>query len=327
MNTTDLILGIDVSKDLLDSYQLVENGKGCKRRIKNSIKSINKFLEAYDPQKTFVVFEPTGTYSDKLLTCLEEKKFKFSLVNPVYSHHFALAQGITVKNDQQAAKTLAQMGLSHNLPVYKPQSQQNKDRKHILQAINTLEQEKRAFSSRIHALEKVAKPVKSIIESYKRIINILKEEIKSLSKQIRLIKDDTHKHNKLLAETVRGIGPKTSQWLLTITNGFENFYNDKQVIKFLGLAPRSHQSGSSVYTKSGITKRGKTKVRACLYMAGLSALKSNKACRELYDRLRKRKPHYKAMIAVMVKLVKQVFAVVKSGLQFDNEYHLKFQKI
>jgi len=165
MNTTNLILGIDVSKDLLDSYQLANDGSGSKRQIKNSIKSINKFLKAYDPAMTFVVFEPTGTYSDKLLTCLEEQKFKFSLVNPLYSHHFAMAQGITVKNDLQAAKTLAQMGLSHNLPVYKPQSKENKDRKHILQAINTLEQEKRAFQSRIHALKKLAKPVKSIIDS------------------------------------------------------------------------------------------------------------------------------------------------------------------
>ena len=59
-------------------------------------------------------------------------------------------------------------------------------------------------------------------------------------------------------------------------------------------------------------------------MAALSAKRHNKVCRDLYKRLRaKGKSHYKAIVAVMGKLVTQFYAVVTSGVDFDNDYQLK----
>ncbi len=124
----------------------------------------------------------------------------------------------------------------------------------------------------------------------------------------------------------QGVGEKTANWLLTVTNGLTHFEDNKQLIKFIGLAPKSHHSGSSVRFRGGITKYGSAQTRACLYMGAISAIKHNHACKELYERLRaKGKPHYKAMVAVMAKLLKQIFAVVKSGIAFDNEYYLKYK--
>jgi len=54
-------------------------------------------------------------------------------------------------------------------------------------------------------------------------------------------------------------------------------------------------------------------------MAARSARKYNLACKAIYDRLRlKGKPHKVAMMAVVHKLTKQVFAVVKNETPFDN---------
>jgi transposase len=93
-----------------------------------------------------------------------------------------------------------------------------------------------------------------------------------------------------------------------------------QVIKFCGLAPGRHQSGSSVQTNRGVSKQSTVKLRAVLYCGARSAIRYNKACKDLYERLRaKGKLYYKAMVAVMAKMLKQVFAVVKSGVPFDNE--------
>ena len=48
-------------------------------------------------------------------------------------------------------------------------------------------------------------------------------------------------------------------------------------------------------------------------MAARSAIRYNHACKELYERLRaKGKPYKKAIVAVMNKLVKQVFGVVNA---------------
>jgi hypothetical protein len=56
-------------------------------------------------------------------------------------------------------------------------------------------------------------------------------------------------------------------------------------------------------------------------MGTWSALRGNKACKQLYDRLRaKGKPVKVALIAVANKLIRQMFAVVKSGIPFDNDF-------
>jgi len=52
-----------------------------------------------------------------------------------------------------------------------------------------------------------------------------------------------------------------------------------------------------------------------------SACKHNKACREIYERIiTKGKRKKLALIAVVNKLLKQVFAIAKSGLPYDENY-------
>ena len=56
-------------------------------------------------------------------------------------------------------------------------------------------------------------------------------------------------------------------------------------------------------------------------MCSLSAKKYNKACKEIFDRIiAKGKSKKVALIAVCNKLLKQVFALAKSGLKYDRNY-------
>ena len=80
-------------------------------------------------------------------------------------------------------------------------------------------------------------------------------------------------------------------------------------------------SGSSVRGKSRISKMGNQKLRNLLFLCAFSACKYNKACRELYERIvAKGKSKKLALIAVINKLLKQAFAVAKSGLSYDENY-------
>lgn len=102
--------------------------------------------------------------------------------------------------------------------------------------------------------------------------------------------------------------------LIIATDGFGMFENYKQVISYFGLAPRIYESGTSVKGKGHICKMGMGQMRKVLYMAATSAIRCNKACKELYDRLRtKGKPYRVALIAAVNKLIKQAFAIAKSG--------------
>ena len=56
-------------------------------------------------------------------------------------------------------------------------------------------------------------------------------------------------------------------------------------------------------------------------MCSFNAYKYNKACKALYQRLvAKGKSKKLALIAVCNKLLKQAFAIVKSGLPYDENF-------
>lgn len=328
---TNLIVGIDVSKDDLDYAEksLSESVKmyAGQGKISNTVSKIKKYLSQYDPLSVRIVLEPTGTYSNKLQTVLDQMGFQYHCVNPKKSHHYALSKGIINKTDDQAARMLAEMGQVLDLPIYVASSQSYQQRKQLLKAIAGLEDEVRRYKNKLHALTQLAQSNEVLEQMCIEMIASFCKQKKILEKEIKQLDDQEFAKKKELATSVKGVGDLTATWLLTITNGLENFEKDKQVIKFLGLAPGSHRSGSSVNKKSGINKGCAGKIRGLLYMASQSAIRFNPACKALYERLRaKGKNYYQAIVAVMCKLIKQVFAVVKSGKTYDEKYHLKFQK-
>lgn len=57
-------------------------------------------------------------------------------------------------------------------------------------------------------------------------------------------------------------------------------------------------------------------------MCSMSAIKYNKACKELYNRLKSKGKNGKvALIAVCNKLLKQAFAIAKSETVYDENYY------
>lgn len=327
MFNPNLIVGVDVSKSDLDFADFCKNQGQITQQgnIDNEAKKIEKFLKGYDPLTTLIVFEPTGSYSDKLLHSCEKMGFKFCLVSPRASNYYTKALGISTKTDAQAARTLALMGATQDLPLYQAVSPENKERKRLMNHLCYLEKEKQALLNKIHAEEQLVKTSKTLMKSLKRRLKQTKKEITEVEQALKTIKDVDFQAKKKKATTVVGVGNKVADWVLTFSDGMTNFHTAASLKKFFGLAPNTHTSGSSVRKNQGISKAGPGKVRGVLYMAALSAIKHNKVCKALYYRLREKgKCHYKAIVAVMGKLLTQIFAVVKSDVDFDNDYHLNW---
>ncbi|CAM1352762.1 transposase (fragment) [Tenacibaculum halocynthiae] len=130
-------------------------------------------------------------------------------------------------------------------------------------------------------------------------------------------------HQDLLTrlETIPGIGKKTAIMLVVLTDGFERFTSGSELCSYSGLTPIIRQSGSSVKGRARISKIGNVKLRNLLFMCSFNACKYNKSCRELYQRIvAKGKSKKLALIAVCNKLLKQAFAIAKSGLIYDETY-------
>uniref|UniRef100_UPI002597119A transposase n=1 Tax=uncultured Polaribacter sp. TaxID=174711 RepID=UPI002597119A len=127
-----------------------------------------------------------------------------------------------------------------------------------------------------------------------------------------------------LLKSIPGIGLKTALFLIVVTDGFRKFENASQLCSYVGITPTIRESGSSVRGRARISKVGNRKLRNLLFLCAFSAYKHNKSCREIFERITsKGKSKKLALIAVSNKLLRQAFAIAKSGIPYD-ETHVSF---
>jgi transposase len=161
-----------------------------------------------------------------------------------------------------------------------------------------------------------------------KLCRMLRKHIKTLYKQItqleKQIEDLIAEDDETVIEHVRsvpGVGKKTAIALLTATKGMHGFSNYRQLSSYIGLCPRIYDSGKSVHGKAHICKMGMGWIRKLLYMCAISAARHNRACASLYERLRQKGKAVKvALIAVVNKLLKQIFAIVKNNCTYSEFY-------
>lgn len=315
-------IGVDVSKDKLDYAE--QNSKGIKQ-IHNQEKSIRKWLSKLPAHEVCLVLEPTGTYHDKLIHIADEMGIAFALVSTHISYHHAKSEGHIHLNDQQAALSLLSYAQKNQIAPAKMPTQKKQQRKELTSSLKALNKQLNMLSNQIHAKEQLYRPNPVALDSLSITLKTVKQQIQRLENELCELEDEQEAHQSQLMQSVVGIGPKSAQQIICYMGDFSDFNYAKQVLRFAGVVPRGHISGTSVRAPERISKQGPKSLRATLYMAARSARKHNHACKELYERLRRKgKPHKKAMIAVVAKLLRQVFAVVKSQTPFENDYYLKY---
>ena len=117
------------------------------------------------------------------------------------------------------------------------------------------------------------------------------------------------------------IGNKKAIMLVVLSVGFVRFTSGSELCSYAFLRPVIRQSGSSLKGRSHISRIGNQKLGDLLFMCSFNACKYTKACRNLYERIvAKGKSKKLALIAVCNKLLKQAFAIAKSGLIYDATY-------
>jgi transposase len=147
------------------------------------------------------------------------------------------------------------------------------------------------------------------------------KELKGIDvKLLSLVKKDQQKQLTLL-QTIPGIGLKTALFLIVVTDGFKKFETASQLCSYAGITPTIRESGSSIRGRARISKVGNRKLRNLLFLCSFSAYKHNKSCAAIFERItNKGKSKKLALIAVSNKLLKQCFAIAKSGIPYDAEY-------
>lgn len=312
-------LGIDISKSTLQVAQQLPDGSWQQQSLLNEITTIDEWLSTLNLNRFWFVFEYTGTYSQRLCFCLQLLDAKFTILTPNQSKGFGQTLKKISKTDKQDAITLSLYGIkmTPQPTVIADKSLQQKRQKY--KYLSCLKSDKQAFSNRLHALNYDPNADKIVQKSIESMIDFLEVQITEITAYLFTIDDTEFKRIEKLMTKVVGIGTESAHALILSTNGFEGFNTAKELSKFIGTAPTDRQSGSSIKGRSSINKSGIGSVRTTLYLAAMNAARYNHACKELFTRLRaKGKPYKVAIIAVVNKLLKQLFAVVKNNTVFDN---------
>jgi transposase len=91
----------------------------------------------------------------------------------------------------------------------------------------------------------------------------------------------------------------------------KKFATKSKLIAFAGTDPAVRQSGSSLHSNGRISKKGSKSLRRYLYLMASGVMKFNDYFRAYYDKKKTQgMQHRKAMIALVNKLLKTIFALL-----------------
>jgi len=309
--------GIDISKDVFD---VMDNLK-VHHQFSNNKSGFTEFLKWLKPNGCCVM-EATGVYHTQLADYLYEKNVFVSVVNPLVIKRFIQMNLRRIKTDKADADMICKYAQLNDLNAYKPEAVYIKESRVISESLSLLLKSRTMFKNRLHALihkqskhrNALIKPIKDTIKNLCKQIEVLEGELQKL-----IIENESDLYYNL--QTIPGIGKSTAMYMIVISDGFRKFESAKQFICYAGLSPVEKRSGSSVRARSHISKQGNGKLRNLLFMCSFNACISNKSCKLMYERITaKGKSKKLALIAVANKLIKQSFAIARSGLVYDSEF-------
>ena len=299
------VLGIDIAKQKFDAALLVD-GKTKHKTCKNSaegFETLMLWLEKQGIQKVHVCLEATGSYGEDLAIYLHEAGHIVSIVNPARIKGFAQSELIRTKTDKIDAALIARFCLAMKPGAWIPPSPEIRSLRALVRRVDSLIDMRSQEKNRIST-------------AHESVILMIKEHIAYLDQEIEKIK-----RRKELLDSIPGIGKATIPHILAELDDMEKFNHVRQMVAFIGLAPKETLSGSSIKGKPRLCKIGHARLRKALYMPALVSIQCNPVMIAFYNRLKDKGKNGKVIVcAIMRKLVHVIFGVLKSGKMYDPNF-------
>lgn len=312
-------VGFDISKKDFNMSFINSKGKYADYKFTYSKKNLTKMKKIL-PSNSICVMEATGHYYLRLAYFLCENNINLSVVNPLRIRRFAQMKMIRAKTDKADARLICQYGKEQNPELWKAKDIEILRLRDIYSVMDKLIKDRTAWLNKQEAAIHNKYFDKKALKKIEGMISYLSAQIDDMQTELDSLALEYFEEQKKILTSIPGIGNKTAIMLIVITNGFKNFEDVRQLVAYVGLAPRIYTSGTSVNGKTKICKLGMSKIRQLLYMCSWTAINANPACNALYKRLiEKGKKSKVALIAVANKLLRQAFGCVKNGTMFNAE--------
>lgn len=320
MKTHKLVCGADVSKATLDLFFNDDSGKEGYLQVSNDRKGYHLVLEKLGTNRTYVM-ESSGPYYLWFAFVLKQRGADVRVENPITVKRFIQMHLERNKSDKKDAQWLYRYGIDQEGTPWQPPCKESLKCSQIIGLIDMYTRQLTQLSNQLHSLQQLPVIEKELVKSIEKMRVDLSREIEKLETRLQNLLNKWQGAQLKNLRSIPGLGKRAVSLLIVYTNGFKKIKNYRQLIALAGLAPREYSSGSSIRGKKGICKMGNGHLRNVLYMCSMSAIKCNKACKELYDRLKAKGKRGKvALIAVCNKLLKQAFAIATKGHVYQADY-------
>jgi len=313
------ILGIDIAKQRVEVALLVE-GKVKNKSFKNApdgFEALALWLRKLGIQQVSACLEATGNYGEDLAIYLHEAGHTVSIVNPARIKGFAQSELTRTKTDKVDAGIIARFCLAMKPESWIPPSPEIRSLRALVRRADSL------IDMRSQEKNRLGTAHESVTPLIKEHIDYLDKEIEKVRDQIAdlIDRDPNLRQKKDLLASIPGIGKATIAALLADLDNLGKFTHVRQLVAFIGLAPRETLSGSSIKGKPRLCKTGNARLRKALYMPALVSIRYNPIMIAFYKRLKEKGKNGKVIVcAIMRKLVHVIFGVLKSGKKYDPNY-------
>jgi len=150
-------------------------------------------------------------------------------------------------------------------------------------------------------------------EELLRLLEQLEPSITELDRAV--MQEAKRRQDAVLLMTHPGIGPVTSLAFVLAIGPIARFPHSKKIVSYLGLNPSEDSSGGR-RRLGAISKQGNTMVRWLLIEAVYPAVRLDPELRQDYQRLKFRRGHAVAKVAIARKLAVRMYWMLRTGADY-----------
>lgn len=312
------IIGLDISKNTIDATLHKTNGSIHYIKFKNNddgLKQFRLWIKGNRIRKVYIGMEATGIYYEKAADMLSSY-YTVYVINPLKIKDYGKSRFNRTKTDKADSNLIADYIKRHQDTLIPYQIPKNKALQKLINLKNQLQQQQKQIKNRLHSTEEDF--IRNIHQDLIDTIQDKMEQVKiAISEQIKKQTDYNHYRN---LQTIPSIGKDTASVLYAQLTE-KHFKTANQFVSYAGLSPAIIQSGTSVRGRGRLSRYGNRRLKSTLYMPALCAYRFN-AFPKLINNLKKAgKPKMVIIVAIMRKLAKLAYYIVKTGQPYDAERH------
>ncbi|WP_308026721.1 IS110 family RNA-guided transposase [Neisseria mucosa] len=315
MNT----IGLDISQKTIDATLKKSDGSAYHIKISNDSEGFQKlkaWIKTNRVRKTVIGMEATGIYYEAAADTLSETHTVY-VINPLKIKNYAESQFSRTKTDKADSNLIAEYTKRHIDKLTAYRKPDNRYLQKLLSLKNQLKEQQKQIKNRLHSSE--SETIKTIHED---LIQTYQEKIDQAQTAIEAEIDrqeDKNTHYRNL-QTISGIGKETAAILYAQLTD-KNFQTANKFISYIGLSPQIQQSGTSVNKKGKLSRYGHRRLKSALYMPALVAYRTGAFPQLVRNLINAGKHKMIIIVAIMRKLAKLAYYIVKTGKPYDATRH------